>query len=109
VSDAIDVKLGCHLGFGLLFCCSAALQAQVHYHADSRPWTQRARSGPDAEVDGWYYNLGITGMRVQLVADEPKALLVKHVFAGSPASQHVAVGDVILGAGGRPFERAHQK
>ena len=37
-------------------------------------------SGPDAEVPGWYYNLGITGLRAQFVADEPKALLIKHVF-----------------------------
>lgn len=95
-------------GFFMLLLALTPLQAQVHYFPDSRPWSQRARSGPDAEVDGWYYNLGITGIRVQLVADEPKVLLVKHVFAGSPASPHVMVGDRILGAGGTPFERAHQ-
>ena len=45
--------------------------AQVHYHPDGQPWKQRAAGGPDAEVDGWYYNLGITGLRVELVEEAP--------------------------------------
>lgn len=84
------------------------LAAQVHYHPDGRPWNERARSGPDAEVPGWFYNLGITGLRAQLVADEPKTLLVKHVFAKTPAHGRIEVGDVLLGAGGRPFEHEHR-
>ena len=63
----------------------APASAQVHYHKDGNPWKQRARRGPDAEVEGWYYNLGITGIRVELVADSPKELLVRHVFEGSPS------------------------
>ncbi|HMN95163.1 MAG TPA: DUF6288 domain-containing protein [Phycisphaerales bacterium] len=78
---------------------SATVLAQVHYHEDGQPWKQRAGTGPDAEVPGWFYNLGITGIRVELVADEPKALLVRHVFAGSPASGVVRLGDLIVGAG----------
>ena len=82
--------------------------AQVHYFPDGRPWNQRASAGPDAEVDGWYYNLGVTGLRVQLVADAPRHLLVKHVFEGTPAHRKVQVGDVITGAGGAPFETEHR-
>ena len=48
-------------------CHASALQAQVHYHDINSPWGQRADSGPDAEVPGWFYNLGITGLRAQLV------------------------------------------
>ncbi|PHX76977.1 MAG: hypothetical protein CK544_05945, partial [Planctomycetaceae bacterium] len=59
----------------------APAQAQVHYHDDGQPWKQRADSGPDAEVPGWFYNLGITGMRAELVADAPKSLLIRYVFA----------------------------
>ncbi len=81
---------------------------QVHYRADGGPWNQRAHGGPDAEVPGWYYNLGQTGLRVQLVADQPTALLVKYVFKDSPAYGRVAVGDVILGAGVRRFETPHK-
>jgi hypothetical protein len=81
--------------------------AQVHYHPDGNPWKQRARNGPDAEVDGWYYNLGITGLRVQLLEDQPTHLLVKHVFENSPAERKVRIGDLIIGAGGRRFKTAH--
>jgi hypothetical protein len=42
---------------------SAPLLAQVHYRDDGQPWKQHAPSGPDAEVPGWFYNLGITGLR----------------------------------------------
>ena len=86
----------------------AALQAQVHYFENGRPWSQRAASGPDAEVSGWFYNLGITGLRVQLVADEPKALLVKYVFPGTPASHLIEVSDRIIGAGNKPFVNEHR-
>ena len=81
--------------------------AQVHYHPNGRPWTQRANSGPDGEVDGWYYNLGITGLRVQLLEEEPTHLLVKHVFEDTPAARKVRVGDVIVGVAGNVFETEH--
>ena len=87
---------------------SAAAIAQVHYHKNGRPWSQRARRGPDAEVPGWYYNLGITGMRAELVADKPKALLIKYVFAGSPAHRKIEVGDFITGVDGKRFVHAHK-
>jgi Family of unknown function (DUF6288) len=82
--------------------------AQVHYHPDGNPWKQRANGGPDAEVDGWYYNLGITGLRVQLVEDAPKQLLVKYVFEDTPAARKVRPGDLIVGAGGERFVQEHQ-
>jgi hypothetical protein len=92
--------------FTLLLATSAT--AQVHYHPDGNPWKQRASSGPDAEVDGWYYNLGVTGLRVQLLEEAPKQLLVKHVFDGTPAARKVRVGDRIVGAGGERFATEHQ-
>ncbi len=69
---------------------------------------KRADSGPDAEVPGWFYNLGITGLRAQLVADEPKALLIKYVLPTTPASGHVEIGDFIVGAGGQMFKEEHR-
>lgn len=82
--------------------------AQVHYHPNGRPWTIQARSGPDAEVEGWLYNLGLTGIRVKLIEEEPTHLVVGHVFEGSRAEGKVRVGDHIIGAGGRPFQTPHQ-
>ena len=87
---------------------TSGLQAQVHYHDNDSPWGQRADSGPDAEVPGWFYNLGITGLRAQLVEEEPKAFLIKYVFPESPASDHVKTGDFIIGAGGQLFQEPHR-
>ena len=81
--------------------------AQVHYQ-NGQPWSQRAGDGPDAEVPGWFYNLGITGIRAELVADEPKALAVRHVFKRTPASGDVKVGDLITGVNGKPFQNPHK-
>ena len=92
--------------FLLLLVETAA--AQVHYHEDGRPWNRKARRGPDAVVEGWYYNLGITGMRAQLVAERPNFLLVRHVLEDSPAAAKVRVGDWIVGAAGKPFATPHQ-
>lgn len=91
-----------------LLCLASPLQAQVHYHDSNSPWGQRAASGPDAEVPGWFYNLGTTGLRAQLVAEQPKALLIKYVFPDSPANGHVQTGDFIVGAGGKLFKEEHR-
>lgn len=93
--------------FTLLACNSSTLMAQVAY-GDGDPWNQRAESGPDAEVPGWFYNLGITGMRAELVADEPKALLVRYVFPKTPAKGLVKVDDRIIGAAGKLFKNEHR-
>jgi hypothetical protein len=81
--------------------------AQVDYDG-GHPWNQRAGSGPDAEVPGWFYNLGITGIRAELVPNHPKALLVRHVFAGTPAHRRVKIDDLIIGANGKRFKKEHR-
>ena len=82
--------------------------SQVHYDGPGHPWRQRADRGPDAVVDGWYYNLGLSGMRVELVEEAPTQLLVKHVFKGSPADGKVQVGDFLVGAGSKAFKTPHR-
>ena len=91
----------------LLAGISVPLMAQVAYE-NGQPWKERAESGPDAKVPGWFYNLGITGMRAELVADEPKALLVRYVFPKTPASGLIQVNDRIVGAEGKLFQHAHR-
>lgn len=98
------LRLACVVFLGLV----APVHAQVHYHDDISPWGQRAETGPDAEVPGWFYNLGITGLRAQLVADHPKALLIKYVFPDSPAAGRIEFGDLIVGAGGQMFQQPHR-
>lgn len=90
-----------------LLALASPAAAQVDYGKAS-PWDQRAESGPDAKVPGWFYNLGVTGLRAQLVADEPKALHIKYVFPKSPADGRVKVGDLVVGAGGKLFKDKHR-
>ena len=99
-----------HLTMSLVLIVGTALpaSAQVHYFPDGRPWKQQARSGPDAEVEGWLYNLGITGIRVRLVEKQPTHLIVGHVFEGTPAHRKVRVGDHLVGARGLEFRTPHQ-
>lgn len=94
-------------GAFLLFGLSLPLMAQVNYQG-REPWGQRADSGPDAEVPGWFYHLGLTGIRAELVADQPKALLVKYVFPKTPAGKVIKVDDLIVGAGGQLFKHPHR-
>lgn len=90
-----------------LFAAEAA-SAQVHYFPHGAPWNQRANAGPDAECPGWFYNLGVTGIRVRLVEESPKILRVEHVMSGSPAEGKLKVGDEITGAGGAAFKIPHK-
>lgn len=100
-------------GHPVLLSCLAAFMfvaqagAQVAYQ-DGNPWRQRANEGPDAQVPGWYYNLGITGIRAELIADQPKALRVRYVFPKTPASGKVRADDLIVGVAGKPFKEAHR-
>lgn len=99
----------CAMGCGLSMAVAASAVAQVHYDpANGSPWNQRAEEGPDAQVPGWYYNLGVTGIRAELVANEPTSLVVRYVFPGSIASGQIEAGDVIGGAGGKPFQVPHR-
>ncbi len=98
-------RLSCALG---LILAATPLSAQVHYHPDGQPWSQRASEGPDAVVPGWYYNLGRTGLRVELVAEAPTHLVVRHVFANSAAAGRVEVGDHIVGVDGKRFATPHR-
>jgi Family of unknown function (DUF6288)/Carbohydrate esterase, sialic acid-specific acetylesterase/Bacterial Ig domain len=84
------------------------LKGQVDYDG-TYPWSQTTSIAPDNAVPGWFYNLGVTGLRVQLDPAAPKVLVVKHVFAGSPASAAgFLVDDQITGVNGAAFVENHE-
>ncbi len=57
---------------------------------------------------GRYYNLGRTGLRVELVADAPMHLVARHFFAELAASGRVEVGDHIVGVAGQSSTMPHR-
>ncbi len=75
---------------------------------DKVPWDLTTKVGPDAEVPGWYINLGLTGARAKLTQEDPKVLLAMFVFQDAPARGKLEKGDKIVGANGRPFETPHK-
>ncbi|MFC1805759.1 DUF6288 domain-containing protein [Planctomycetota bacterium] len=74
---------------------------------EGSPWNRKTNTGPDAAVNGFYINLGITGARAKLTEKYPQYLVIAYVFKGTPAHGRLAVGDLIVGANGRPFTVAH--
>jgi hypothetical protein len=86
------------------------LTAQVDYNDnENAPWSETTAVAPDSVVPGWFYNLGITGLRVKLDSAAPRTLVVKYVFAGTPAAAAgIQVDDVITGIKGQPFTADHQ-
>jgi hypothetical protein len=76
---------------------------------DRPPWEKlTTQVGPDAEVPGWYINLGITGARAMITQEAPTQLLVMHVFKRTPAFKNLEAGDKITGANGHAFVTPHK-
>ena len=71
-------------------------------------WEKTTKVGPDADVPGWYVNLGVTGARAMIRDDQPRVLEVMYVFRDTPAAGRLAVGDKIIGVNGRRFTVPHK-
>jgi hypothetical protein len=68
-------------------------------------FTQGAKRPENTKHD---WNLGPTGLRGwmycdRLVTTDARQILITRVDQGSPAANTFQIGDVILGAGGKPF------
>ena len=71
-------------------------------------WERTTKVGADAQVPGWFINLGITGARAMIRDDQQKILEVMFVFKDTPAFGKLKVGDKIVGANGKPFVTPHK-
>ncbi|MDX1679886.1 MAG: DUF6288 domain-containing protein [Akkermansiaceae bacterium] len=65
-------------------------------------WEKPTEKGPDKEVPGFLVNLGPTGARAVL---KERSLVVKHIFARTPASRELELEDEITGIQGKPFNK----
>ncbi len=71
------------------------------------PWNTQVW-GPDQQAGGWYYNLGITGLRMMLDDQKPRELLIKHVWPNTPAAGKIQVNDRIIGTNNTLFQEDHR-
>jgi len=92
----------------VLVVCMVCLPAMALRDGDGATWSKTTSTGPDAEVPGWYINLGITGARAKIPDDQPKVLEVMYVFKDTPAAGWLRVGDKIIGVNGKRFATAHK-
>ncbi|MCP4375306.1 MAG: hypothetical protein GY794_03895 [bacterium] len=92
----------------LLVICMVCLPAEALREGDKATWSKTTSKGPDAQVPGWYINLGVTGARAKIPDDQPKVLEVMFVFKNTPAAGALKVGDKIIGVNGRRFATAHK-
>ncbi|QDV04950.1 hypothetical protein Poly30_04450 [Planctomycetes bacterium Poly30] len=74
----------------LVSAVSSPATAQVYHDPDGKPWIQRTDIGPDAEAPGWFYDLGVTGLRVRLEEEQPTQLVV--AFYDQPNRDHAGYG-----------------
>ncbi len=92
----------------LLTIGMAPLPAAALISGDGSTWKKTTKTGPDAQVPGWFINLGITGARAKIPDDQPKVLEVTFVFKDTPAAGLLRVGDKIVGVNGRLFTTPHK-
>ena len=74
---------------------------------DNVPWDLKTTQGPDSESGGWYINLGITGARAKILRERPSEFEIAYVFEDTPAAQHLAIGDRIVGVSNSTFSTPH--
>ena len=102
------IKVCLTLGLVLALSFSSYLGAVDFKDQSNSPWDQKAGSGPDAVVGGWYINLGITGARAKLTEKNLKSLVIAYIFENTPAYGKLQIGDIIVGANNKPFETPHK-
>lgn len=91
-----------------------ATPAQAVYEKkDGFPWNMKLHGYHDREIaeklgEGFFMNVGPTGIRAQITHQHPSAFTVRFVFSKSPAAGKVNPGDVIVGANGKYMTLAHK-
>lgn len=90
----------------------AAVPALAVNEKGDWPWNLKLHGWHDREVaeelgQGWFLNVGPTGIRIQITHENPQYLTVRYVFKKSPAHGVVAINDIIVGANGKKFTEPH--
>lgn len=97
----------------VLACLVATPASAVYEKQDGFPWNLKLHGYHDREIaeklgEGFFMNVGPTGIRAQITHKHPTAFTVRFVFSKSPAAGKIKPGDVIVGANGKTMTTAHQ-
>lgn len=85
----------------------------VYEKQDGFPWNLKLHGYHDQPIadklgEGFFMNVGPTGIRAQITHEHPTAFTVRFVFEKSPAAGKVQAGDVVVGANGQYMQVPHQ-
>ncbi|MFK7790888.1 MAG: DUF6288 domain-containing protein, partial [Phycisphaeraceae bacterium] len=102
----------CLILFVLTFLITSPASA-VYEKADGFPWNLKLHGYHDSPIaeklgEGFFMNVGPTGIRAQITHKHPTAFTVRFVFNNSPAAGKIQAGDVIVGANGFYMTTAHK-
>ncbi|MFO8028070.1 MAG: DUF6288 domain-containing protein [Opitutales bacterium] len=103
----------CLIGVACIGALLALPLSAVNEKNDGWPWNLKYHGWHDREVaedlgQGWFLNVGPTGIRAQITRKHPKYFTVKYVFRRSPARGLVEIGDIIVGANDTRMNKAHK-
>lgn len=101
------------LSLFVLACMFVSPAAAVYEKKDGFPWNLKLHGYHDRELadklgEGFFMNVGPTGIRAQITHKHPTAFTVRFVFSQSPAAGKIKAGDVIVGANGKYMTTAHK-
>lgn len=101
------------LSLFVLACLCASPATAVHEKQDGFPWNLKLHGYHDRELaeklgEGFFMNVGPTGIRAQITHKHPSAFTVRFVFSKSPAAGKIKAGDVIVGANGKYMTTPHK-
>lgn len=85
----------------------------VYEKQDGFPWNLKLHGYHDRELaeklgEGFFMNIGPTGIRAQITHKHPTAFTVRFVFSNSPSAGKIKAGDVIIGANGKVMKTPHK-
>jgi hypothetical protein len=96
----------------LLIWFSSTLSGLAVNEKGDWPWNLKLHGYHDAEVaealgQGWFMNVGPTGIRARITHEHPQYFTVKYVFKKCPAAGLIKINDIIVGANGKKMNVAH--
>ena len=97
----------------LAVCITQSTALAVHEKADGYPWNLKLHGWHDRAIaeklgQGWFMNVGPTGLRARITHEHPAYFTIKFVFDNSPAAGKIKAGDIVTGANGKVMKVPHK-
>ncbi len=97
----------------LAICFTQSIALAVYEKKDGYPWNLKLHGWHDRAIaeklgQGWFLNVGPTGLRARITHEHPAYFTIKFVFDNSPAAGKIKAGDIVVGANGKIMTVPHK-